>query len=1034
MKCSDSLGVWQLQFSSSQVMIKQAAPSLCSFTCEWTYDVFLSFRGEDTRHGFTGNLYNSLRQRGIHAFIDDEGLRRGEEITPALLKAIQESRIAIVVFSKNYASSAYCLDELVKILECLKMGGRLFWPVFYDVEPSLVRCQTGTYGEALAKREERFQDDNSKVQKWRKALHEAANLSGWHFQQGYELEYKFINKIVDEASKKINRTIVHVADHPVGLESSVVEVMSLLGFGSDVNMVGIYGIGGIGKTTIARAAYNMIADQFEGLCFLSDIREKAIDKHGLVQLQETLLSDILGEKDIKVGDVNRGIPIIKRRLQQKKILLILDDVDKLVQLKVLAGGYDWFGSGSKIIITTRDKQLLATHGVVKLHEVKQLDAEKACELFSWHAFKKNKVDPSYVHILNRAVFYACGLPLALEVIGSHLFGKSLDECNSALEKYERIPHKEILDILKVSYDGLEENEKGIFLDIACFLNTYNMGFVKQMLHAHGFHAEDGIRVLADKSLIKIDNSDCVRIHDLIQDMGREIVRQESVLEPSKGSRLWFDEDIVRVLEENMGTDKIEVVMLKVHGKKEVRWSGKAFKKMKNLKILVIGHAIFSTGPRYLPNSLRLLDWISYPSPSLPSDFYAKELEILHLPQSCLEFFQPLKRFVSLLSLKFEDCKFLAELPSLCEVPFLTHLSLDNCTNLVKVHDSVGFLDNLLFFSAKGCTQLEILVPCIKLASLVFLDLTGCLRLKSFPEVLGQMDQLKDIYLDKTGIDKLPHSIGNLVRLERLYLRQCSWLYQLPSSIHRLPNVEVITNYDQRGFQLFEGYYEDKEEVISEISPSTMVDYNNGMFIYLDLCFPYISLNNLIEVCSPNPREYRNFGFLFALLQAGGLNRYKYKPGSRTSSIHFWFRKKFPKIALCFSVEAYINRIWWVLDLEFSVFINGTKQFSSSCNYITGTWNKILWCDLQCKDEGVFSKHEWNQVEILSEVKYPTPCGERVMAAARNTIGSLNWSLIYVYEEGTSMGDVVLKNPKLHFPHFGIKPISRLPGCLYYQVV
>jgi len=169
-------------------MAHRTAPSWSTFTLKWIYDVFLSFRGEDTRQKFTGNLYNSLCEKGVHTFIDDEGLRRGEEITPALLNAIQNSRIAIVVFSKNYASSTFCLDELVKILECLKEEkGRSVFPIFYDVDPSHVRHQKGTYSEALAKHEERFPDDSDKVQKWRKALYEAANLSGWHFQHGYSI-------------------------------------------------------------------------------------------------------------------------------------------------------------------------------------------------------------------------------------------------------------------------------------------------------------------------------------------------------------------------------------------------------------------------------------------------------------------------------------------------------------------------------------------------------------------------------------------------------------------------------------------------------------------------------------------------------------------------------------------------------------------------------------------------------------------------------------------------------------------------------
>jgi hypothetical protein len=315
----------------------------------------------------------------------------------------------------------------------------------------------------------------------------------------FESEYKFIGKIVEKVSMKINRVPLHVANNPVGLESRVLEVTSLLGLesGERVNMVGIYGIGGIGKSTIARAVHNFIGDQFEGVCFLADIRGKEIH-HGLVQLQETLLSEILGEKDIKVGDIFKGILMIKRRLQRKKVLLILDNIDKETQLQALVGGHDWFGSGSKIIITTRDKNLLVTHGIMKVYEVKQLGNEKALDLFSWHAFKDRKIDPGYVDTAKCVVSYCHGLPLALEVIGSHLFGKSLAKWKSFLDKYAsaRVLGKEIHEILKVSYDyleesfddleesfedleegfeeridNLEEGVKGIFQDIVCFFDS-----------------------------------------------------------------------------------------------------------------------------------------------------------------------------------------------------------------------------------------------------------------------------------------------------------------------------------------------------------------------------------------------------------------------------------------------------------------------------------------------------------------------------------------------------------------------------------
>ncbi len=155
------------------------------------FDVFLSFRGEDTRLGFTGHLYNALRQHGIHTFIDDN-LPRGEQISTQLLKTIESSTISIIVFSENYASSSWCLDELAKIIEC-KKNDQLVRPVFYKVDPSEVRNQKGKFGEALAKHEEKFKDDK-KVQKWREALHEAASISGWHYNNRYLYSCSFTLK------------------------------------------------------------------------------------------------------------------------------------------------------------------------------------------------------------------------------------------------------------------------------------------------------------------------------------------------------------------------------------------------------------------------------------------------------------------------------------------------------------------------------------------------------------------------------------------------------------------------------------------------------------------------------------------------------------------------------------------------------------------------------------------------------------------------------------------------------------------------
>ena len=129
---------------------------------------------------FTCHLYYNLNERTkIKTFIDDEELRRGDYISPAILDAIQGSKISVIVLSKDYASSKWCLNELVKILECKNMNGQMVVPVFYHVDPSDVRKQNGTFGDAFVKHEKQFKDVPEKVQKWRAALTEASNLSGW---------------------------------------------------------------------------------------------------------------------------------------------------------------------------------------------------------------------------------------------------------------------------------------------------------------------------------------------------------------------------------------------------------------------------------------------------------------------------------------------------------------------------------------------------------------------------------------------------------------------------------------------------------------------------------------------------------------------------------------------------------------------------------------------------------------------------------------------------------------------------------------
>ena len=158
--------------------------STSSSTHRWEYDVFLSFRGEDTRRSFTGHLYDALCYKGIYTFMDYK-LRRGETISEELHKTIERSMISVVVISENYASSKWCLEELFWILECWKNLGQLVLPVFYGIDPSEVRKQEGKLGIQLAEHEKNLKIEKGKVQIWRAALKEVGSLSGFHYKNEY---------------------------------------------------------------------------------------------------------------------------------------------------------------------------------------------------------------------------------------------------------------------------------------------------------------------------------------------------------------------------------------------------------------------------------------------------------------------------------------------------------------------------------------------------------------------------------------------------------------------------------------------------------------------------------------------------------------------------------------------------------------------------------------------------------------------------------------------------------------------------------
>ncbi|GJU13926.1 disease resistance TIR-NBS-LRR class family protein [Tanacetum coccineum] len=564
------------------------------------YDVFLSFRGEDTRNSFVGHLFQALKEKGIETYKDDEKIEQGKKINYQLMRSIQESRFFIIVFSKTYASSSWCLDELVKIIECQKKkktGEQTAYPVFFDVEPTQVRKQSGPVKEAFAELEKK-----EAAEKWREAMKEAS-----------------------------------------GMEMRKKEVLSSLDIGTnDVRVIGIKGIG--------------------------------------------------------------------------------DDVDHSDQLEVLVGDLDYFKSGSRIIITTRDEQVLVSHGVSLICNVNLLTDDEAVCLFRRYAFGKE--------------------------ISNQGFNEIELEWKDALERLKKVPENETQEILKISYDALENDYKEIFLDVACILKGEQKDKAIRVLESCGFHGRIGLRVLEQKCLINISQSGTLGMHDLIEEMGKTVVLRSNTNEPNRDSRLLIEEKNEDILDNDL----------------------KVLRNMKKLRVLYMCTGANWSDSRVsqcFPNALQYLSWRSYPFWSLQETFQADNLVGLDMSfSSVVQIWEWGKRKV-LNKLRFLDLSY-SNLTTLnLEVtPKLEILNLEHCTDLEEL------------YIPNGCPKLQYLnLDFSKLRNLRFgptpdletLSLGGCSYLQQLH--MPGCPKLKVLKLD--GPEMRTLDLGLTLDLETLSIEGCN---------------------------------------------------------------------------------------------------------------------------------------------------------------------------------------------------------------------------------------------------------------------
>ncbi|CAK8533382.1 unnamed protein product [Lathyrus sativus] len=742
------------------------------------HEVFLSFRGDDTRASFTSHLHASLQNAGIDVFKDDHSLQRGDDISTSLYRAIEGSQISVIVFSINYAGSRWCLKELVKIMECRRTMGQIVLPVFYGVDPSEVRRQTGEFGIAFRNLLDKISMEEEYIAALT-SLRQAASLAGFVILNSRN-ESEAIKDILENVTRLLDKTALFIANNPVGVESRVLGMIKLLEQDStiqqsnDVLLLGMWGMGGVGKTTIAKAIYNEIGRKFEGRSFLANIREVWEQNVGQVGLQEQLIFDICKNMTSKIHSTEYGKIILKERLSYKRVLIILDDVNALDQLNVLCGSRNWFGSGSRIIITTRDRHILCGNRVNQVYEMKHMDESESIELFSWHAFKQASPTEDFVEISKNVVEYSGGLPLALEVLGSYLFDRRLTEWHCVLEKLKKIPNDQVQKKLKISYDGLnDDTEKETFLDIACFFIGMDRNDVMLVLNGCGLFAEIGISILIERSLVTVDDKNKLGMHDLLRDMGREIIREKSP-EPEARCRLWFHDDVHDVLLDQSGTKAIKGLALKLPKANAKCYRTNAFKKMTQLRLLQLVGVKLDGDFGYLSTKLRWLSWNKFPLTHLPTSLCQGNLVSIELENSNIKIlWKEAQMMENLKILNLSHSHYLTHTPDFSYMPNLEKLVLKDCAMLSEVSPSIGDLNKILLINLEDCINLSSLPRSIyKLKSLKILILSGCIKIHKLEEDLEQMESLTTLLANNTAITKVPFSV---VRSKSIgYISMCGY--------------------------------------------------------------------------------------------------------------------------------------------------------------------------------------------------------------------------------------------------------------------